>query len=126
VSIIGDIKSIGEIVQKADNIELYRKILDLQYEAMNVIERMNELIEENQLLKEKLKTVENLTFKDKMYFIKGDNDPFCSRCWDTDTKLIRLHGDGKGWFQCPSCKTIVNIGEYQSSWSSNTNSLEWG
>ncbi|MBP1931977.1 hypothetical protein [Ammoniphilus resinae] len=108
MGIIGDIKSIGEIVQKADNIELYRKILDLQYEAMNVIEQLNELKEENRILKEKLKTVENLTFKGNMYFKNGVNEPFCSKCWDADSKLVRLHGDGAGWFQCPLCKTIVH------------------
>jgi len=125
LSIIGDIKSISEIVQKADNIELYRKILDLQYEAMKVIEKMNELKEENRLLMEKLENVENLTFKDKMYFKNGDSKPFCSRCWDADSKLIRLHGDGEGWFQCPSCKTIVNNEKHQSH-SSNNAFQEWG
>jgi hypothetical protein len=125
MSIIGDIKSIGEIVQKADNIELYRKILDLQYEAMNVIQQMNELKEQNRVLKEKLETVENLTFKDKVYFKNGDSEPFCSKCWDADSKLIRLHGDGEGWFQCPSCKTVVNNEKFPSHGSNNA-FLGWG
>jgi hypothetical protein len=117
------IKSIGEVIQKADNIDLYRKLLDLQAEAITVLEKLSELKKENKGLKEKLETGK-LTFKDKMYFLKGDKNPFCSKCWDVDGKLIRLHGDGEGWFQCPACKTVVHE-EYNRSYNSQGSQLDW-
>ncbi|RFB14712.1 hypothetical protein DZB84_14800 [Bacillus sp. HNG] len=115
MSLIGDIKSIAEVVQKADNIELYGKILNLQAEAMDMTQKLNELKEENKALKEKLETKGKLTFKNQMYFLDEDSEPFCSSCWDVKSKLVRLHGDGESWFQCPSCKTVVNNTEYNTS-----------
>ncbi|MGM7723740.1 hypothetical protein [Metabacillus sp. Hm71] len=110
MSIISDIKSVAEVVQKADNIDLYRKLLDVQAEAMDLMEKYNNLKEENKLLKEQLETAGKMTYKDKMYFREDDKDPYCSKCWDVDRKLVRMHGDTPYWFQCPSCKTIVQNG----------------
>jgi uncharacterized protein YfcZ (UPF0381/DUF406 family) len=56
MSLIGDIKSIGEVIQKADNIDLYRKILNLQSEAMSVMESLNEKKRKIGSLKKSLKS----------------------------------------------------------------------
>ena len=31
--------------------------------------------------------------------------PFCQKCYDTERTLVRLQGDGDGWFECKSCKS---------------------
>lgn len=52
MGIIDNIKDIASIVQKADNIDLYSRILDLQKEAMDLVWQNNELKSEIRKLKE--------------------------------------------------------------------------
>ena len=113
MNIIDNIKSVAKIIQKADNIELYQKILDVQAEALEVVEENNKLREENGKLKEKLEIKKKLKYKDNAYWIEstdkkeGEKDePFCSRCWDVDKNLVRLHPCGNpAFYNCPNCKS---------------------
>lgn len=94
MSLYEGIKDVASIVQKADNIELYKKILDLQKEVLDIIE-------ENKILKEKIMQLEkndylqkNLILKNECYYLNKDNGeldgPYCTTCWDKDKKLIRM------------------------------------
>ena len=47
MSIIDNIKSITTTIRQIDNIELYRRILDLQAEIINVVSENQELRQEN-------------------------------------------------------------------------------
>ena len=109
MSIIDDIKSIAKTIQQADNIELYQKILNVQGEALEVVEQNNKLRDENRELKEKLKIKENLKHERNSYWLESDgkNDgPFCSRCCDVDKNLVRLHPCGNpAYYDCPNCKS---------------------
>lgn len=46
------IKDVAKVVQKADNIELYQKLLDLSSQALDMQNTINLLTEENRRLKE--------------------------------------------------------------------------
>ncbi len=107
MSIIDDIKSVAKTIQQVDNIELYKKILDVQSEALDLLEKNQELIEENKKLNEKLKIQAELVLKNNSYWIGDDakNGPFCSRCWDVEKNLVRLHPCGNpAYYDCPNCK----------------------
>jgi regulator of replication initiation timing len=110
MSLIDEIKSIAGVIQKVDNIELYRKILDLQAEALELIEQNSSLRAENIRLKEINKIQSNLVFKGNKYWLKKEESkmegPYCSKCWDSNNKLLRMH-DLDDYFHCPECKTIV-------------------
>ena len=110
MSIIDNIKNIADVVRKAGSIDLYRQILDLQQEAL-------ELVEENPRLKNEInKLIKNaeidkeLIFKDNYYYNKGEDGqegPYCSNCWDNERKLIRVHtiyGMDFEYYQCPTCE----------------------
>jgi len=59
----------------------------------------------NLTLQEQLALRAQLTFKRNAYW-RGENGPFCSRCLDTEMKLVRLHQDGPDLTPyCPSCRT---------------------
>jgi len=113
MSIIDDIKSVTKTIQQADNIELYQKILDVQAGALEVVEENNKLRDENRELKEKLKVKENLKYERNSYWIEaGDkkDGPFCSRCWDVDKNLVRLHPCGNpAYYDYPNCKASVLV-----------------
>lgn len=102
------IKNVAEIVKKADNLELYAMLLDLQSKAL-------ELQEENAQLKQQLadrSRIESLrariTRHDQPFItIQDDNNHilYCAHCWDSKEKLIQVNTEPrKATFMCPSCK----------------------
>lgn len=95
MSILENLKEAVTLVQRIDNIELYRKILDLQAEVLA-------LVQENTELKQKARITEELAFRNNSYW-REDKGPFCSRCWDADGKLVRLVVRGPYHPQCPNC-----------------------
>jgi hypothetical protein len=107
VSVLDTIKDTVNIIQKVDNIELYRSILDIQKECMD-------LVEENRSLKERIGELEvekitndKLGVKGHCYYLKKDDGeldgPFCTTCWDKDRKLIRMHISNGMGFDSASC-----------------------
>lgn len=106
MSLVEDFKETVKIIQKIDNLDLYKKILDLQSEVMD-------LMEENKLLKSQLQNKELLIFQDSAYWTKKEDDkldgPFCPRCWDYESKLVRLISHTGYHPKCPQCKNFVEI-----------------
>lgn len=112
MSVIDDIKSVGNVLQKAGNIEVYSKIINIQTEIMNLQEQNNELKKELGQLKALGDIEQNLMFESNMYFMyRGHNKdgPFCTCCWDGNKKLIRLHSKDVD-FKCPVCGTFIDTG----------------
>lgn len=94
MSIVDNIKDVANIVRKADNIDLYRQILDLQQEALELVEENNNLKTELQEIRKSTDIQEKLVFEDNSYFIRDEyrNDgPYCTTCWDYEGKLVRMH-----------------------------------
>ncbi|MDD4594715.1 MAG: hypothetical protein PHY33_06360 [Methanobacteriaceae archaeon] len=111
MSLYEGIKDVASIVQKADNIELYEKLLDLQRDALDILDENKSLKERIRELENNLNIEEKLLFKDNAYYLeqkdKEPDGPFCSVCWDRDKKLIRLHFDSGTRYDCNVCKTII-------------------
>ena len=102
------IKDVAKLAQKADNIELYQRLLDLSAQALDLQAENTKLKEENAELK-KRKDLANEIVRHKEPYITLRNDEemlrYCSHCWDTDEKLVQLACDeGSGTFDCPHCK----------------------
>ena len=102
MGVVDTLKETIGLIQKVDNIDLYRQMLDLQTQVMS-------LLEENKSLRTTLETRATLTFKSDAYWRDGNEGPFCSRCWDDEKKLIRLHLGGLAP-ACPKCKTAGGPG----------------
>lgn len=84
------------IAQKADNIHLYQKILEIQALALDLQNDNSKLIEEIKKLKNDEEIDSKLIFKNNSYYMKNnekEDGPFCSMCWDKDRKLVRMHKD---------------------------------
>ncbi len=81
------------LAQKADNIELYRKLLDLNAQALNLQEENMRLRQENAELK-KQKDIEAQIVRHKYPYITLSNDSiglkYCATCWDAQRKLIQM------------------------------------
>ena len=119
MSIVENIKSVASTIQQIDNIELYQKILEVQKEAIDLLNENRELKEERAELLNKIKIKDQLLFDDNLYWLVEDNGkrngPFCSRCWDVDQKLVRMKNDSNEfYFSCPDiqrCQNGVKIKE---------------
>ena len=96
------------MAQKADNIELYRQLLDLGAQALDLQAEVARLKEENSELRKKEDLSTSLIRHTESFITKaGDetNMRYCSHCWDADQKLIQLSCDEENaTFVCPHCK----------------------
>ena len=127
------IKDAIKVAQKADNIELYQKLLDIGAQALEMQDELRRLTEENVNLKKK---------SDWRPFVERHNEPFitlkndaqklryCLHCWDVEEKVVQLHcNEGSGKFTCPHCKVngIFDFQKYEetvhSSYAGRANRL---
>lgn len=116
MGIVENIKSVASTVQQIDNIELYSKILNVQKEAMDLLQENRELKIENEDVKDKLKIKDSLCHDRESYWIKKDvnesDGPFCTRCWDVDKNLVRMHKKYNGYYACPEKDCGGNVQVY--------------
>ena len=95
VEMLGDVIN---IVKKADNIDLYRQLLDVNKAALDLQAEMNELQIENQILKNRLETERKIVRHSDGLYITLEDDPmeihYCSNCWGMDNKLIQMGVNG--------------------------------
>ena len=101
------IKDVANLVQKADNIDLYRQLLDLSAQALEMQNKISELTVENKTLKEQNEISNKIERHTEPYITLNDDNQhifYCSHCWDADKKIIQGEIDGEGKFICPHCK----------------------
>jgi regulator of replication initiation timing len=107
MGVLDTIKDVATLVQKADNIELNHKILELQQQVGVLLDENRELRAANRVLTERADIQNSLIFKDNMYWRTIDDrveGPYCSKCWDGEEKLMRLQVLGNEAQYCPLCK----------------------
>jgi hypothetical protein len=114
MGVVDNVKDIADLVKKIGDIELYKKILALEMDVMELTRdkaRADGKIED---LERALKFKSDLQFRDPYYWIEGDPTPFCPACWDSKrvaARVVRIKQPFKyDKVQCPSCKNIYNDG----------------
>lgn len=99
------------VAQKADNVELYRQLLDLSAQALDLQAEVARLREENAALK-KSKDISDriIRHEEPIVTMEGDtkNLYYCSHCWDSEQLVIQINCHADGTFECPHCKTSGN------------------
>ena len=108
MGLLDNIKSAVSVAQKLKDRKLIEHLMNLQMSVLEYQERLHNLEAENKALKEKLTVKESLVVEHGVYFSKtGDktDGPFCTRCWDSDDKLLRLRVLESGTATCPQCKS---------------------
>lgn len=113
-----DVLRLLEIIKDPD---LKLKISQLYGENLKLKDENHELKKEIDRLKNVKSISSSLIHEDNHYFIKNGQDkdgPFCTKCWDSDNKLVRLHKGfynyGEQHFECPNCKTHTITGIYNN------------
>lgn len=98
------LKNLANIVQKSDNSELYRQIIDLEAMALDMQDKIAKLREDNSELR-KAKDIENKIVRHPLIKDNGMHDGYpyitlsddeqniryCAVCWGRENKLIQLY-----------------------------------
>lgn len=108
MAIFDELKAVGKVLQEAGKIEQYQQILDALQKLLEMQKRIDELETTNKGLRERLEVKESLVAERNMYWSEKDgkrDGPFCTNCWDSEQKLMRLHKSiTHSGIQCPKCK----------------------
>jgi len=108
-------KDAVNMAQKADNIELYKQLLDLSAQALDLQAEVAKLREENAELRKRQNVSAKIVRHEGAYITLTDDKKelyYCSRCWDMDERLVQLNcNQYNGTFECPHCHMT---GEYDS------------
>ncbi len=96
------------LAQKADNIELYRQLLDLSAQALDLQAEVARLKEENEQLKKKQDiSTKIIRHQEPVITITDEGEPklyYCSHCWDSHQLLIQVNCKRDGTFECSHCQ----------------------
>ena len=112
MSILDSAKEIADLIKKMGDIELYRKIVELEGQLIELTRDKREIEDRAKKLEQDLAFSKTLTFKPPVYYAEGDPTPFCATCWERDHKPIHLNGpyhddDGDISFSCRVCEQTV-------------------
>jgi len=113
------IKDVARVIQKADNIDLYKQLLDLSAQALELQNEITNLHQENVNLKKELEITDDIERYEKIFVTRKSDVvkiKYCAHCWDAERKLIQIDCYDSGRFYCPHCKTE---GVYDSEKHSN-------
>ena len=111
-------KEVAKLVQKYNDIELMRRIVDLETEVMELMQQNREKDDTIEKLKKAMELKGKMVCELSAYYQvdeKGNKvaGPFCTNCFDNDHATRRLvsgfqpkgqDGHSHFWVQCPKCK----------------------
>jgi len=84
VDIVGSVKEIADLAKKYNDIEFYRKIVELESEIIELTRGKREAEQRIEELQGQLALKAKMTFKQPFYIQEGDKVPFCPRCFEKE------------------------------------------
>jgi hypothetical protein len=112
MSIISDVREVADLVKQLGNIELYKKIVDLESKIYELTQE--DLASKGKIsdLESSLKIRDELKFKQPYYYKEGDQVPFCPLCWEANQIPIHLIGpnynnDRSVYYYCNHCGKAI-------------------
>jgi hypothetical protein len=114
LGILDDVKSLAKTVQQIDNVSLYRQILDLQGEILELVEENRSLKQQIAGLQESARIRGQLIVRDDCYWLPqeggAEDGPFCTNCWDVRQNLVRMWKSGNpDYSTCPNCAKAIKV-----------------
>ena len=103
-------KDVLSVAQKADNIELYKQLLDLSAQALDLQNENARLMAENIELKRARNLEDDLVYYPIPYLTKKSDTKdikYCAACWGTNKILIPLQKMREKKFRCSVCKAYI-------------------
>lgn len=117
MAIFDILKTAAKVAQEAGKIELYGQILEVYEKLLDQQKKIADLEENNKELRAHLEVQGKVLPEGNLYWLEEDgvkDGPFCTCCWDSEGKLLRLHKSPvSGRMHCPKCKTDAKPGAAQ-------------
>jgi hypothetical protein len=106
VGAVENVKEVAELIKKFNDIELNRRILNLENEVLDLSRDKRRAEERAEQLERTLKFSKELKFKAPFYYAEGDSTPYCPGCWESKRMAIHVaqHEQYMHLRQCPACK----------------------
>lgn len=111
MGVIDNVNDVAKLVKDLGNMDLYRQILDLQGEIMELTQTNRDLQTKVSELKHTLIQIRKMKFRSPFYYADGDNVPHCPRCGEVDKQSVHfpeplsVHVGIR--YDCPQCKTTI-------------------
>ena len=120
---LGTLKTITGVMKDAGRIDLTQQVIELQQTLIALLGENTELAGHKHELEKRLRELDStLDQKEEFVFdrdaywrVDGDSTvgPFCSKCFDVDSKTVRMHKAQSGYSMCPNCKTLAEVNPEQ-------------
>jgi len=94
--------------------ELIIAIADAKLDVVNVQEKLAAAETQIKSLEADLQVKGEIRWEEPLYWLEhqsGIDGPFCQHCYDNGRKLVRLQGNGEGWYECKVCKNSYETKE---------------
>lgn len=118
MGVIENMKDIADLIKKAGDVELYRKIVESEGEVIELTRANRGLENKVRELGEMLALQKEMKFKEPFWWQDGDNTPYCPACWEAHKTAVHVtfifdNEDATRW-DCPSCKHMYLIKKRKS------------
>lgn len=111
MSVISDAKELALLIKKIGDVDLERRIVNLQAEIIELTQQRNEISSTCEELTRRLDRRARMQFKAPVYYAEGDPIPMCPVCWERDEKCVHLsgphHRDGSTEYDCNVCNQTI-------------------
>lgn len=107
MGVVENMKDVAELVKKFNDIDLNRRILNLENEVLDLSRDKRRAEEKVEELERTLKFKGELKFKEPFYWLQGDAVPYCPACWEDKNKAVHIaysHKNNAGeYWHCNTC-----------------------
>jgi len=108
MSLLENMKDIADLIKKAGDVELYRRIVESEGEVVDLTREKRQLEDRVRELESQLALQKKMAFKSPFYWQEGDATPYCPTCWETKQMAVHLafafeDSNGARW-DCKSCQ----------------------
>jgi hypothetical protein len=108
MGVIENMKEVADLVQKIGDIDLNRKLVNLEGEVLTLTREKRHLEVKVEELERVVKLKKSLAFREPFYYLEGDKTPYCPGCWEDKQASVHLTYIGDydstlDWM-CPVCK----------------------
>ena len=107
MSFLDNFKAFVSYVREFPDPGWIEKHSNLRTSCLELKSCVNRLEKENELLRERLHIKGSFSRHNGAYFLEtpdGREQPFCSGCWDNESKLVRLRLGDDAAAECPRCR----------------------
>jgi hypothetical protein len=113
MGLLENMKEVADLIKKAGDIDLYRKIVESEGEVMELTREKRMLEDRVSELEKLLALQKQMIFKPPFYWQEGDETPYCPACWEARKTAVHLTFDfdnpRRTKWDCKSCQQTYSV-----------------